>query len=147
DVRARMEREIAHESDRRLHFKAGKGGLADIDFALQMIQIREGHKRPEFRVQGTRRLLAALPRTSYLTTGEADQLRDAHRFLRSLEMMARMDNDTNISWISADPEVVAPLAVRLGFAAPSAGERLLERYRTTTDAVRGLYLHVLDRLA
>jgi [glutamine synthetase] adenylyltransferase / [glutamine synthetase]-adenylyl-L-tyrosine phosphorylase len=146
DVRTRMEREIGHEGQRRLHFKAGKGGLADIDFALQMTQIREGHRRPEFRVPGTRRLLGGLPPTQFLPDAEGARLRDAHRFLRSLELIARMDNDSNVSWISADPGDVEPLGVRMGFARP-AGDTLLERYRATTDDVRGIYLAVIERLA
>ena len=146
DVRARMEREIAHESDRRLHFKAGKGGLADIDFALQMIQIREGRERLEFRVAGTRRLLSALPQTQYLAPAEADQLRAAHIFLRSLEMIARMDKDANVNWIPADAAELAPLGVRMGFPKP-AGECLLDRYRQTTSGVRTIYLKVLEGLS
>jgi glutamate-ammonia-ligase adenylyltransferase len=145
EVRARMEREIAHESDSRLHFKAGKGGLADIDFALQMIQIREGRRRSEFRVAGTRRLLAALPPTIFLTPAEAGQLRAAHIFLRSLETIARMDTDANVSWLAADAAELAPLGVRMGVPSP-AGERLLDQYRTMTAAVRSIYLAVLDRL-
>jgi [glutamine synthetase] adenylyltransferase / [glutamine synthetase]-adenylyl-L-tyrosine phosphorylase len=151
DVRARMEREIAQESDRRLHFKAGKGGLADIDFALQMIQIREGHRRSEFRVAGTRRLLAALPPTMFLTPAEAGRLREAHIFLRSLEMMARMDADANVSWIAADAAALAPLGVRMGFSNPAGerserSQRLLDQYRTMTADVRRIYVTVLDRL-
>jgi glutamate-ammonia-ligase adenylyltransferase len=146
DVRTRMERELANEDGRRLDFKVGKGGLADIDFMLQMIQIREGHTRREFRVPGTRRLLASLPKTAYLQSGEIDQLRAAHGFLRALELTARMDTDTNLSWVSSDPAVIAPLAVRMGFARPSAGEQLLDKYRSTTAGVRKLYLQVLERL-
>jgi len=146
DVRARMERELAQEDGSRLDFKLGKGGLADIDFMLQMIQIREGRQRPEFRIPGTRRLLASLPETAYLQPGEIDQLRSAHEFLRSLELMVRMDTDTNLSWISSDAAVIAPLAVRMGLARPSAGEQLLDKYRNTTEEVRKLYLQVLDRL-
>jgi glutamate-ammonia-ligase adenylyltransferase len=146
EVRMRMERELAHETDRRLDFKVGKGGLADIDFAVQLIQIREGHLRPEFRMPGTRRILASFPATRYLSAGEVDQLRGAHRFLRALELMARMEHDSNLSWISTDPSVLAPLGVRLGFQHP-AGERLLARYRETTAEVRKLYLQVSDRLS
>ena len=147
DVRTRMEREVAHESDRRLDFKVGMGGLADIDFALQLIQIREGHRRPEFRVPGTRRLLAALPETAYLTASEADTLRHAHTFLRSLELVVRMDRDSNVSWISIDPATLKPLGVRMGFPRPAAGEQLLEQCRETTSQVRKIYLQVLKRLS
>jgi glutamate-ammonia-ligase adenylyltransferase len=147
DVRTRMERELAQESDRRLDFKVGKGGLADIDFALQLIQIREGHRRPEFRVPGTRQLLALLPSTSYLSSEEAEHLRRAHLFLRSLEMMVRMDQDSNGSWMSTDPATLDRLGVRLEFARPAAGQKLLERYNDTTTQVRRIYLQVLERLS
>jgi glutamate-ammonia-ligase adenylyltransferase len=146
DIRARMERELGQEDGQRIDFKVGKGGLADIDFMLQLIQIREGHRRPEFRIAGTRRLLASLPDTPYLAPDEGQFLRDAHRFLRSLELMARMETDTNLSWISSDPELVSAMAIRMGFARPSAGEQLLDKYREMTSAVRNLFVQVLERL-
>ena len=131
---------------KRLDFKVGKGGLADIDFAMQLIQIREGGARPEFRIQGTRRLLLGLPATRFLTEGEASELCAAHRFLRSLELMVRMDSDTSTSWIPADPQTLGPLAVRLGFARPGAGDAFLAQYRTLTTRVREIYLDVVERL-
>jgi [glutamine synthetase] adenylyltransferase / [glutamine synthetase]-adenylyl-L-tyrosine phosphorylase len=145
DVRTRVEREIGAERDERLHFKAGKGGLVDIDFALQMIQIREGLQRPEFRVAGTRRLLAAWPATRFLSASEAVRLRDAHGFLRTLEMFARMDQDASTNWVPSDPAALAPLEVRMGLPVAS-GESLLERYRSVTSEVRSIYLEVLSRL-
>jgi glutamate-ammonia-ligase adenylyltransferase len=146
DIRTRMERELAHEHGQRFDFKTGKGALADIDFALQLIQIREGHQRREFRVPGTRRLLAALPDTQYMSVAEAGHLREAHTFLRTLELIARMDNDTNVSWISADAGEIAPLGVRMGFDRASAGEKLLDKYHQITANVRSLYLSVLERV-
>jgi glutamine synthetase adenylyltransferase len=91
-------------------------------------------------------LLASWPQTAYLTVDEADRFREAHTFLRSLEMMARMDRDANVNWIGTDPVEVAPLGVRMGFSKP-AGERLLERYHTLTGEVRRIYLMVLERLS
>jgi glutamate-ammonia-ligase adenylyltransferase len=146
DVRTRVEREIGAERDVRLHFKAGKGGLADIDFALQMIQIREGRERPEFRVAGTRRLLASLPDTRFLNATEAARFGDARRFLRTLEMVARMDKDSSVNFVPADPSELGAIGIRMGFPDP-AGDRLLEHYRSITDEVRGIYLAVLSRLA
>ena len=51
DIRRRMERELAQPGGAHLELKIGRGGLADIDFAVQMIQIREGSTRPELRVR------------------------------------------------------------------------------------------------
>jgi glutamate-ammonia-ligase adenylyltransferase len=141
-----MERELAHESEQRVDFKVGRGGLADVDFALQLIQIREGRERPEFRRRGTRALLADLPSTPYLNGDEVEQLRDAYGFLRRLETFARMDVDSNISWIDPHAETLNPLAIRMGFS-ERPGERLLQRYVETTARVRSMYKAVLARLA
>jgi glutamate-ammonia-ligase adenylyltransferase len=147
NVRRRMEREIAHEAGgKRLDFKTGRGGLADIDFLVQLIQIREGHDRPEFRVAGTRRLLFELPPTRNLPEVEAEELRHAYRFLQKLELFARMEADASVSWISASPADVEALGRRMGMPEP-AGERLLARYQTTTAGVRAIYRRVLERLS
>jgi glutamate-ammonia-ligase adenylyltransferase len=145
-VRGRMERELARESEQRVDFKVGRGGLADIDFALQLIQIREGLARPEFRRRGTRALLSDLPPTPYLDADEVERLREAYAFLRRLETFARMDGDSNISWIDPHADTLNPLGIRMGFS-ERPGERLLQRYVDLTARVRSIYKAVLARLA
>lgn len=144
-IRTRMEREIAKEGSSKIDFKVGRGGLADIDFLIELVQIREGRTRPEFRVTGTRHLLAALPSTPYITPGERDQLRDAYGIMRTLETLARLDSDANISWIVPDPSVLTALGKWMGLADPP-GERLLFLYRETTERIRSIYTAVLRRL-
>ena len=52
-IRSRMETELGKEQDgTRLNLKVGRGGLADIDFLLQLLQIHHGSDRPEWRVAG-----------------------------------------------------------------------------------------------
>lgn len=109
-----------------------------------MLQIREGRERQEFRVAGTRRLLAELPATDVLTRGEADTLRDAYGFLRNLETVLRIDTDTDGGAVATDPAALEPLARRL--AEPLTGAELLERYRDMTDRVRAIYEAGMDRL-
>ena len=149
DVRLRMERELAHETPRRVDFKVGRGGLADIDFALELVQIREGARKAGFRVAGTRALLAALPPSEYLTADEADWLGAASRFLRRLEAFARMDADSSVTGITTESTALDPLGIRMGFeaAAPGTpGVRLLGEYRATTEAVRSVFRRILERL-
>ena len=145
DIRIRRERKLAREGETRLDFKVGRGGLADIDFALQLIQIREGRQKPEFRVSGTRTLLATLPATSYLSDDEGEQLREAYAFLRKIEMFARMESDSNVSWITPDSAILDPLGRRLGFD-KRPGKHLLGTYRDITEQVRSIYTAVLARL-
>ena len=145
-VRGRIETELAKESSRQ-HFdlKRGKGGLADIDFLLQVLQLREGHAREPFRVRGSRRLLADLPETSFLTAGDVTVLQDAYTFLRELETVLRIETDTGTNVISTDPGALDPLARRL--RSPMSGPELLDRYRTTTEQVRQVYTTAMTRLS
>ena len=144
-VRSRIERELAREAGGdHLDLKRGRGGLADIDFLLQVLQLREGQAREEFRVAGTRNLLAALPATDFLPPDEAAALREGYAFLRELETVLRIDTDTGGGAISTDPNLLEPLARRL--REPMSGAGLLARYRDTTTRIRAIYEAGLDRL-
>ena len=145
-IRVRIERELAREaSQARFDFKVGNGGLADIDFLLQLIQVHEGHERREFRVAGTRHLLAQLPPNPFLDQQQTEHLRHAYRFLRTLEALARIESDSSINWISTDTDRLEPIGRRLGLSSP-AGQALLNRYRQVTDGVRAIYTEVVQRL-
>ena len=145
-VRSRIERELAREAaGDHLDLKRGRGGLADIDFLLQVLQIREGSTRTGFRVAGTRWLLETLPETDFLRPVEADTLRDAYWFLREIETVLRIHTDTGGGAISTNPDAAEPLAKRL--REPMSGEELLARYREVTGQVRTIYEAGMDRLA
>jgi glutamate-ammonia-ligase adenylyltransferase len=144
-IRMRRERELAEGGRSRLDFKVGRGGLADIDFLIELVQIREGRTRPEFRVPGSRRLLTALPPTLYITPAEARELHEAHEFLRTVELFARMDANLGVNSIEAHAAALEPLGRRMSLPEPS-GERLLSLYREATDRVRSIYTAVLARL-
>ena len=144
-VRSRIERELAREAaGDHLDLKRGRGGLADIDFLLQVLQLREGPARNGFRVAGTRWLLETLPETDFLRPAEADALRNAYWFLRELETVLRIHTDTGGGAISTDPDAAEPLARRL--REPLSGAELLARYRDVTGQVRTIYEAGMGRL-
>ena len=145
-IRTRIERELAHEAaGDQLDLKRGRGGLADIDFLLQVLQLREGPERPEFRVAGARRLLEAFPETRFLLPDEVEALRGAYGFLRDLETVLRIATDGGGGVIPTDPGAVEPFARRL--RDPMSGSELLARYREVTAQVRDIYETGMDRLA
>ena len=144
-IRARIERELADEADgSRLDLKRGHGGLADIDFLLQVLQLREGRTREEFRVTGTRRLLGALPDTEFLAPDDAAALRRAYALFRELETVLRIDADASIGTLTTDAGALDTLARRL--RTPVSGADLLARYRETTREVRAIYEAGMNRL-
>ena len=144
-MRSRMERELTQEAaGARLNLKLGRGGLADIDFLLQVLQIREGRARAEFRITGTRQLLTSLPETAFLTLDEVTDLRDAYALLRELETVLRIDADAAVGSISTAVADLEPIGHRLRPAA--SGADLLSRYRKVTTRVRAIYEAGMTRL-
>ena len=60
-------------------------------------------------------------------------------------MVARMEVDADITWITPDPVALEPLGARL-VSSDRPGEWLLNRYRDVTGQVRTIYTSVLARL-
>src|SRR6185295_8359095 len=59
DMRARIEKELAAEHGRSYDIKTGRGGIVDIEFAAQYLQLVHGRTRPSLRVGGTLEALDA----------------------------------------------------------------------------------------
>ena len=145
-IRSRMETELGKErGGDRFDLKVGRGGLADIDFLLQLLQIHHGATRTEWRVAGSRRLLAALPESPLLDAHDAARLRDAHLFLRTLETRLRIESETGASVLSTDPDRLAVLGTRMGLPAPT-GDALRQRYEEVTGDVRRIFDQGITRL-
>ena len=146
-VRSRMETEIGKERDGdRFDLKVGRGGLADIDFLLQLLQIYHGANRSEWRLAGSRRLLAAAPSSPLLGADDTARLRDAHLFLRTLETRLRIESDAGGSVLSTHPARLAVLGTRMRLPSP-AGDALRQRYEEVTGDVRRIFEQGIERLA
>src|SRR3990170_8557027 len=84
-LKARMERErIAKGTDPRRNLKLGPGGLSDIEFAAQLLQLQHAHQHRELRVANTLQALAAARELGHLDDADASVLEDAYRFFTRL---------------------------------------------------------------
>ena len=145
-LRQRMERELGHERPPvRYDLKVGRGGLVDIEFATQWLQMRHGRDR-RVRTTETEAALAALESCGYLEASDADALRDGWRFLRRLEQRLRIAHGTGATLIEEGAPGLVTLARSMGMhdlPPARAEEALLERYVGVTREVRAAYLRVL----
>jgi glutamate-ammonia-ligase adenylyltransferase len=135
-MKARIERErIPPGEDPGFHMKLGKGGLTDVAFACQLLQMRFGAARAELRGQGTIESIAALERAGLLTTGDAGALADSYRFCSQLRNRLFLQAGRARESFPADPEETNRLALSLGFdVAPRAALR--NRYLKLTRRAR-----------
>lgn len=145
-LRLRMERELGHERPpARYDLKVGRGGLVDVEFAVQWLQMRHGRDR-RVRTTETEAALAALEANGYLDPTDADPLREGWRFLRRLEQRLRIAHGTGATLIEEGAPGLVTLARSMGMhdlPPARAEEALLERYEEVTREVRAAYLRVL----
>ena len=88
-TRARVQHELAGESTDRYHPKLGFGGLIEVEFLVQWLQMRHG-ARTSVRTPSTPLAIRALAREGLLGEGEAEQLFEAQSFFRTVEQRLRL---------------------------------------------------------
>jgi glutamate-ammonia-ligase adenylyltransferase len=144
-LRLRMERELGRERPTRRELKVGRGGLLDIEFVAQWLQMRHGSDAG-LRPPDTGEALDRLSVRGYLSRADYELLRDAYRFLRRLEQRIHVHRGDGMSWVDAQALGLSGLGRKMGFQdspQQSAGQQLFERYLTVTDTVRACYLRLL----
>lgn len=141
-LKARMEKErVPRGTDARRHLKFGPGGLADVEFSAQILQLRHAHERAEVRVVGTLDALDACWREGLLADAEALRLAEAYRFLmkarnRMFLMVGRPQDS-----LPAKPEELEALGVAMGYTDQPRQEmeedylRLTRRARKVAERV------------
>jgi [glutamine synthetase] adenylyltransferase / [glutamine synthetase]-adenylyl-L-tyrosine phosphorylase len=142
-MRERMEREIAAESPGRYNSKLGRGGLVDVEFAVQFLQLVHGHAHPEVRISGTPGALAALLLATLLAPADHEPLARGYRFLRRLESRLRIVRDRSVDKLPEGGLELLRLARRMGYRGSRAGDELLADYQRTSGEVRAAFLRVL----
>ncbi|HEV2056605.1 MAG TPA: bifunctional [glutamate--ammonia ligase]-adenylyl-L-tyrosine phosphorylase/[glutamate--ammonia-ligase] adenylyltransferase [Methylomirabilota bacterium] len=139
-LRARMEKELGKETPGRLHVKFGRGGLVDVEFITQAIQMTHGRLRPAIRSPHTVTALSEIGRAGLLRADEAEVLAGNYRFLRRVSADLRLFGARPADTLEPAGLIPARLAKSLGF--PSRKE-LLEEYKRRTTWVRALYDRVV----
>lgn len=136
-MRRRVERHLpAAEADRQI--KLGVGGLRDVEFTVQLLQLVHGRADPEIRSGNTLTALAALSAAGYVGREHAGQLAVCYRFLRAIEHRVQLHRLRRTHLMpTAEPDL-RRLARSLGMRAEGA-EGLLERWRQVRREVRDLH--------
>jgi glutamate-ammonia-ligase adenylyltransferase len=111
DMRARLE-----DSAEVGNLKRGAGGLVDIEFLVQMLQLRHGHANAAVRLPGTLDALSALSQANVLSMDDFQHLSESYRFLRTIEARMRLMSTTARDDLPDDPRELAKLAGLLGYA-------------------------------
>ncbi|MAF11964.1 hypothetical protein CMK11_16075 [Candidatus Poribacteria bacterium] len=142
-VRARKEDKAAREGDRLHNVKSGRGGVVDIEFLAQALQIRHGHTDCGLRTPNTVAAIDALLSAGHLATPQADCLRGTYVFLRFVEDRLQIVDNRPVSALPSEPVALAKLTRRLGYEHP---DTFLAEYHRRTEEVRGVFETVFAQL-
>ena len=138
-IKARVERErLPRGDDPDFHLKLGPGGLSDIEFLVQLWQLRLGRRHPELQTTSTLRALDHLAEIGTISAGEAEHLAMTYRLCTQLRNRLFLQTARAHDSLPLDGEEGARLARSLGYDSRSG---LREEYRRTTRRARRIFEH------
>ncbi|MEU0668945.1 bifunctional [glutamine synthetase] adenylyltransferase/[glutamine synthetase]-adenylyl-L-tyrosine phosphorylase [Streptomyces lavendulocolor] len=137
-LKARMETErLPRGADPALHTKLGRGGLSDVEWTVQLLQMCHGHHVPGLRTTRTRQALAAARDAGLIGEQDARTLDEAWvlatRVRNGVMLVRGRAGDT----FPSDTRELAAVGRYLGYGPGHAGE-MVEDYRRTTRRARAV---------
>ena len=132
-----VHRQIAEQGKRRDYapnIKLGPGGIREIEFIAQALQIVRGGREPELRARGTLPALAAIAARGLMPAAGTAALRDAYVYLRDVEHRLQYRDDRQTQTLPADAAERDALARTMGCADGAAFDDALAAHRTAVAA-------------
>jgi glutamate-ammonia-ligase adenylyltransferase len=143
DMRERLE---ASRSDRDL--KRGFGGIVDVEFVVQMFQLKYARTLESLRTKNTWGALEALRNAGLLAEAEYATLRAGYDFLRQVESRLRIVHNLSLDELPKRAEDLEKLARRLGFELEpnaSPGDQFLADLERHTSRIREVFLTLVAK--
>ncbi|MFJ6906507.1 bifunctional [glutamine synthetase] adenylyltransferase/[glutamine synthetase]-adenylyl-L-tyrosine phosphorylase [Streptomyces griseoluteus] len=137
-LKARMESErLPRGADPKLHTKLGPGGLSDVEWTVQLLQLRHAWEVPGLRTPGTREALAAAREAGLIGAEDAAVLDEAwvlaSRVRNAVMLVRGRAGDT----FPTEPRELAAVGRYLGYGEGRAGD-MLDAYRRTARRARSV---------
>jgi glutamate-ammonia-ligase adenylyltransferase len=123
--------------------KLGRGGIREIEFIAQALQLEYGGREPWVRTAQTLIVIARLAEKGYLTEAERARLSAAYTFLRTVEHRLQMEHGAQTHTLPVSRERLRTVARRCGYAeADDAATQFTRDLEAHTAAVRAIYNRV-----
>ncbi len=140
-MKARAEEAVARQGLSQREIKLGRGGIRDIEFAVQLLQLVHGRQDESVRAPATLAALSALAAGGYVARQDAEGLAGAYRFLRAVEHRLQLFWDRQVHALPAGAASRAHLARVLGYRDGPASTALarfeadLARHQSTARSI------------
>ena len=142
-LKRRMERKVADKGRADFDVKLGSGGIRDIEYAIQFLQLLSGGDTPAVRTGNTIEAMHRLTEAGALTDQERTILERNYRLLRKVEHRLQILCDAQTHTLPTDDRELGRLAVRVGYGPGPEG---LQRLQDELAASKTLNRRILDHL-
>jgi glutamate-ammonia-ligase adenylyltransferase len=139
-MKQRIETEVVRSGELDRNVKLGRGGIREIEFVVQTLQLLQGGRLPFLQSSQTLPALAKMAQYGVLEESTTRDLSEAYGFLRKVEHRLQMEDNRQTHTIPDDAESRLRLAVLMGFESAQAFDTGL---RQQTESVRQHYDAVL----
>jgi glutamate-ammonia-ligase adenylyltransferase len=133
--------DLEHKTDQGIDVKLGKGGIREIEFIAQALQLAYGGRDKWLRAAHTLISLSRLGDRKLISDGELTELFDAYEFLRHLEHILQMEHGLQTHLVPNDSAKRALIARRMIAADSEAFERSITKH---TDDVNRVFMRVFS---
>ena len=145
-LKRRIEKQAAAVGTDRNNVKLGPGGIRDIEFVIQFLQLLNGGDLPALRESNTLRAIQSLEQEKCLTMPERETLATNYRFARRLEHYLQIMFDLKAHTLPANQPELHRLALRMGYRDQkenSAAQQLRAEWAEKSTHNRQILNHLL----
>ncbi|NOY30410.1 MAG: bifunctional [glutamate--ammonia ligase]-adenylyl-L-tyrosine phosphorylase/[glutamate--ammonia-ligase] adenylyltransferase, partial [Planctomycetes bacterium] len=145
-LKRRIEDRATGEGVSQSDVKTGHGGIRDIEFVIQFLQLLSGGAEPAVRTGNTLEAIVRLEKAGSLTSEESSYLEQNYSFLRKLEHRLQIMYDLQTHALPSGAKELGKLACRMGFVGTphvSALEAFQADYQQRTEVNRTILDHLL----
>jgi glutamate-ammonia-ligase adenylyltransferase len=137
-LKARMEAErLPRGADPALHVKLGRGGLSDVEWVAQLLQLQHGHEIPELRTTQTASVLEHAASIGLIGDEDCRRLVDAWRLASSIRDAVMLSSGRASDSVPTDARMLARVAHLLHYSPDDRGA-MSEDYRRASRRARGV---------
>ncbi|MEO7168607.1 MAG: hypothetical protein ABI016_16445 [Chthoniobacterales bacterium] len=139
-IKLRIERDIVGFEDRERNVKLGVGGIREIEFVTQALQLLHAARHPFLQEPSTMKAVRGLAELEFLPNEDAEQLELAYRFLRRVEHRLQIEGEQQTHTLPENAQDLEVLARSLGL---TNGPELLATLHEEMQRVRAIFRRVI----
>src|SRR5882724_3118535 len=144
NIKRRIERDVVGPDKLERDVKLGIGGIREIEFIVQALQLIHGARHPFLQEPSMLRALRALRQLDLLPHDEVLTLDNAYRFLRRVEHRLQIEAEQQTHTVPQEPEALRRVALSLRF---SSAEDLTAKLQERMRAVRPIFQRIISETA